>query len=280
MFQDLDATLKALLGDSRAPAELRAADVSFVTPDKDFKPAQDTVNLFLHDVQENRALRSQAPLVDKAADGEGYTSLRPPMRVDCTYLATAWSHKTGGVRTEDEHRLLGQLLLWLNRFPVIGEQFLQGSVARPPQLYRVPASVGQPKDSTGMGQFWTALGIAPRPALSVTVTVGLASSEEPEPLPPVRDVWLEPSVLGRPTLRGRVLAAAPQGAPRPATGARVSVVEAGRDTVAGHTGEFSFGSLDFGEYTLIVRLPDRPDVQARVTYRSDHQVHNVVLPRP
>ncbi|MFD6184563.1 Pvc16 family protein [Streptomyces goshikiensis] len=279
MFQDLDATLKALLGDSLAPEELRAADVSFVTPDKDFKPAQDTVNLFLHDVQENRTLRSQAPLVDRAAAGDGYTSRRPPMRVDCTYLATAWSHKTGGVKAEDEHRLLGQLLLWLGRFPVIDERFLQGGVAQPAQLHPLPASVGQPRDSAGMGQFWTALGVAPRPALALTVTLGLASPEPPQQLPPVRDVRLDPAVLGVPSLRGRVLDVL-DGAARPATGARVSVIEAGRDAVAGRSGDFSFGSLDFGEYTLLVRLPGRPDLQTRVTYRSDHQVHNVVLPQP
>ena len=33
MFQDLDATLKAMLSDAAAPADVRNADVSFVTPD-------------------------------------------------------------------------------------------------------------------------------------------------------------------------------------------------------------------------------------------------------
>ncbi|MCJ1676497.1 Pvc16 family protein [Streptomyces sp. APSN-46.1] len=280
MFQDLDATLKAMLGDSGAPEELRAADVSFVTPDKDFKPAQDTVNLFLHDVQENKTLRNQAPLVEQVeVEGAGFLSRRPPMRVDCTYLATAWSHKTGGIRTEEEHRLLGQLLLWLSRFPVIDERFLRGGVARPPQLYPLPASVGQPKDSAGMGQFWTALGVAPRPALSLTVTLGLASPEQPEQLPPVRDVRLEQASLGLPALQGRVLHVR-DGEALPVAGARVTVTEAGREAVAGRSGDFSFGNLDFGVYTLLVRVPGRPDVQTRVTYLSDRQVHNVILPQP
>ena len=52
-----------MLDDAAAPADLRAADVSFDTPDKDFKPAQATVNLFLHEVIENRALRDEARVI-------------------------------------------------------------------------------------------------------------------------------------------------------------------------------------------------------------------------
>ena len=39
MFQDLDTTLEAMLDDAAAPTDLRNADVSFDTPDKDYKPA-------------------------------------------------------------------------------------------------------------------------------------------------------------------------------------------------------------------------------------------------
>ncbi|MFB6675961.1 Pvc16 family protein [Streptomyces sp. NPDC056390] len=277
MFQDLDATLKAMLSDGEAPEALRGADVSFVTPDKDFKPTRDTVNLFLHDVQENRMLRDQAPLLEHVVD-DGFVSRRPPMRVDCTYLATVWSHKTEGVRTEDEHRLLGELFLWLSRFPVIDERFLQGSVAQPPQLRPLPAFVGQPKDSTGMGQFWTALGVAPRLALSFNVTLGLQQPEEPERYPQVRDIQVQPS-SSYPALRGRLLQKL-DGTAQPVPGAHVEVVEAGRDTVVGRSGDFSFAHLDFGTYTLLVRLAGRPDVRTRVEYVSGRDVHEVVLPQP
>lgn len=59
MYQDLDKTLNNLLNDATAaaiPAELLAADVSFQTPDKNYKPTTpDTaVNLFLYEVKENR----------------------------------------------------------------------------------------------------------------------------------------------------------------------------------------------------------------------------------
>ena len=61
MFDDLDASLAALLADGAAPPEVRAADVNFAAPDKDFTPGQPTLDLFLHEVQENRALRDVHP---------------------------------------------------------------------------------------------------------------------------------------------------------------------------------------------------------------------------
>ena len=143
MFQDLDATLKTILDDSAAPEDLRNSEVSFETPDKDFKPAADTaVNLFLYEVQENRALRNNAPIIDRV--GDQYISQPPPLRVDCTYLVTTWSTKTGGVKAEEEHKLLGLALLWLSRFPVIQNGFLQGSLKNLPQLYPLPTMVATP----------------------------------------------------------------------------------------------------------------------------------------
>ena len=55
----------------------------------------------------------------------------PPLRVDCGYLVTAWSPKAGGLKAQEEHRLLGLALLWLSRFPVLEEPFLQRLPADP-----------------------------------------------------------------------------------------------------------------------------------------------------
>ena len=69
MFDDLDASLAALLADGAAPPEVRTADVSFAMPDKDYQPGQPTLNLFLHEVQENRALRDDAPILQRVPPG-------------------------------------------------------------------------------------------------------------------------------------------------------------------------------------------------------------------
>lgn len=273
MFQDLDATLKSMLADAAAPADVRSADVSFDVPDKDFKPAQATVNLFLHDVQENRTLRDDAPLVERVVGG--YASRRPPLRVDCTYLSTTWSPKPAGLKVEEEHRLLGLVLLWLSRFPVIEDRFLQGSLKNPPQLYPLPAMAGQMKDGQSMGQFWTALGVAPRAAFSLTVTLGMQAFDEVTQFQAVDAVQVEITSLTHPTLTGRVLTSALAPA-----AARVTVVETGRQATADATGGFAFDGLDFGAYTLLVQVTNQPDVRTPVQYAADSQVHNVILPNP
>ena len=102
MFDDLDASLAALLADGAAPQEVSNADVSFTVPDKDFSPGQATLDLFLHEVQENRALRETAPILQPVPAG-GWQSERPPLRIDCTYLVTAWSPSSGAQRAAEEH---------------------------------------------------------------------------------------------------------------------------------------------------------------------------------
>ncbi|MFI8835019.1 Pvc16 family protein [Streptomyces afghaniensis] len=277
MFHDLDATLKAMLGDEAAPEVLQAADVTFLTPDKDFKPVQDTVNLFLHDIRENRTLRDQAPLVSRTPD-DTFVTRRPPVRVDCTYLATVWSHKTGAIRAEDEHRMLGELFLWFSRFPVLDKRFLRGSVAEPPQLHPLPASIGSPPETAGAGPFWTALGVTPRPALSLTVTLAMEPAQPTEPEPPVREISIRPSVV-HPVLRGRLLEDA-DGTHRPVSGASVEVVEEGLTQVTDAQGDFAFQGLDFGGYTLLVRPSGRPDLRTEVEYRSGGDINKIILPRP
>jgi hypothetical protein len=272
MFNDLDATLRAILDDSGAPADLRGAETSFETPDKDFAPAQPTVNLFFYEAQENQQLRDNAPVVTRA-DGR-YVSRQPPVRVDCTYLVTTWSTKTGALKAEEEHRLLGLALLWLNRFPVIGDGFLRGGLANPPQPFPLPVMVAQLKEDQSSGQFWTALGIPPRPAFSLTATIAMDLLEAAEEYPEVRGVRLEPASLVSPALGGRVLDAALA----PVAGAAVTVVETGDDRTVGDDGTFTFAGLAFGDYTLLVQAPNRPEVRTPVAYAEDSQIHNVVLP--
>lgn len=274
MFQDLDATLKAMLSDAAAPPEVRAADVTFDTPDKDFNPAQTTVDLFLHDVQENRTLRDPAPLLDRT--DEGYVSRRPPLRMDCTYLVTVWSAQNAGLKAAEEHRLLGSVLLWLSRFEVIDARFLRGAMTMPPQLQPLPLSLAQVKEGQGMGQFWTALGVPPRPAFSLTVTIGVQPADPSPPDPAVRAVDVVGVLSDRPVLGGRILNAAL----RPLPGTPVTVVENGAATTADRLGRFTFGGLDFGPYTLLVRVAGRPDLRKPVTYAADAQVHDVILPDP
>src|SRR5579872_1177953 len=176
MFQDLDATLRKLLtdpADASVPPELRAADVSFETPDKNFQPKQATVNLFLHEVSENRNLRDPAPPVSTA--GGLYTMTPPPLRVDCVYLVTTWSSLPGEDRVVEEHRLLGQVLQRLSRFATVPDVYLQNGLAAQP--LPPPTLVAQVDVSRTPSDFWHALEIAPRPAFQVLVTIAMVTAD-------------------------------------------------------------------------------------------------------
>jgi hypothetical protein len=176
MFHHLDTTLKNILDDPAAPQELREAEVSFLTPDREFKPEQATVNLFLHEVKENAALRDPLPIVE-LKDGV-YQRRRPPLRVDCTYMVSAWSNATKAEKIVEEHRLLGQAFAWLSRFPTIPEDYLKGSLDGQP--FPPPTMVAQMDGDRRSGEFWSALGIAPRPTFSLVVTIAIDLDVEPD----------------------------------------------------------------------------------------------------
>src|SRR5262245_32285484 len=158
MFQDLDSTLKAILDDPVAPVDLRNADVSFEVPDKNFRPSQATVNLFFYEMKENRTLRDPAPIY--VLEGGQYVRRQPPLRVDCSYLVTAWSNQDCALKVIEEHKLLGQALAWLGRFDTIPESYFQGALVDQP--YPPPAMVAQMEGKQNTNDFWTAIGIPPR----------------------------------------------------------------------------------------------------------------------
>ena len=256
MFHDLDATLREILDDGGAPAQLQAADKSFEPPNKAFAPALPTVNLFLYEVKENRVLRDPMPII--AQVGGVFVRRIPPLRVDCTYLITTWSNQPGATGVAEEHQLLGQALAWLSRFPIIPEPFLQGSLAVPPQPFALPTMVAQMEDGKSAGEFWSALGSVPRPAFHLTVTIsmdlGLETPEGPpvvtsetilkEKMPPgvVEPVLSDTFLIGG-TIRV-------DGTPDPIPNAEVTLVELGFITTTDAEGQFTFTGLDAGNYTL------------------------------
>ncbi len=163
MIRDLSETLKALLG-----KDLVDADISFDRPSDPYQHDKTAVNLFLYDVRENVELRSNEVTVERK---EGQAILRrPPLRVACTYLVTAWP--TGGTELAlQEHRLLSQVLQILSRYPTIPGSFLKGSLSgqEPP----LPMITAQADGLKNPAEFWTALGNKLRPSLTVTVTISM-----------------------------------------------------------------------------------------------------------
>jgi hypothetical protein len=178
MFDALDASLTQLLNDAPVTEmpELHNADVLFVTPEHAFAPGQPTVDLFLYEVRENRNLRDSRPVVER--NGDRFTSRPAPLRADCAYIVTTWAAgQPGPARVAAEHQLLGQALGWLSRFGTLPDRYLQGTLGSPDRIYPPPVLVAQSDPNQQAGDFWVAMGIPPRPAFGLTVTVELAMGD-------------------------------------------------------------------------------------------------------
>ncbi|MDQ3855478.1 MAG: DUF4255 domain-containing protein [Chloroflexota bacterium] len=190
MLADLDRTLEELLRRELPPELVSQVAITFATPDAQFPPASVTlpaIDLFLYDLRENRGLRSTEWLVERHADGTA-TRQRPPARVDCSYLVTAWASDSTTTPTQDEHRILGEVMRVLLAHPTIPAEALQGDLRgqEPP----LPASSLQPGHLQSIAEFWQALGGRPRAALSYTVTIGVEALRPVETGPLVTDKLL------------------------------------------------------------------------------------------
>lgn len=259
MIQDLDKTLENLLNDAAAPADVRAAEVRFQTPDKTFAPGQNTaaLNLFLYDLKENRELRDPVPIVEK--QGNVYVSRRPPLRVDCHYMVTAWADptKTGEDKIKDEHQLLSNACLWLSRFTTIPSSYFAGSLAGPPaQPFPPPTLVAQMNGNKNLGEFWSALGVSPKPLFSLVVTIAMPFGVQLPFGPPVvtketRLQQIQPAGAFEDVFEigGTVRAT---GSLAPIPNASVILLGTGRMATSAADGRFRLDKLSAGNYTLRV----------------------------
>jgi len=171
MFDELDTALGKLLDDSRLQIllpELYDAEISFLTPDKSFPYEKDTVDLFLYETKENRELREALPSTH-IEQGVG-ARRRAPLRVDCSYMVTTWSKKKAVDKIAAEHLLLAQALNWLSRFPVVPLTYFSTGM-QDSQEFMPPTMVAQMDGAKSAGEFWHALGIAPRPYFNLMVTL-------------------------------------------------------------------------------------------------------------
>ena len=186
MIKDLDETIAALLRRDLPPALVGQVQISFATPDDQFPPQSVTlpaIDLFLYDVRENLDLRSNEVYLERRSDGRA-TRTRAPVRMDFSYLVTAWPSESVPDPAEDEHHLLGEVMRVLLRYRTIPEDMLQGVlVGQQPPL---PVSSMQPGRLQSLGEFWQALGGKPKAALNYQVTLSVDVTA-PQEVPLVTD---------------------------------------------------------------------------------------------
>ena len=249
MFHDLDDTLKNMLTDPAAPAPVKGAAISFLTPDRAFNDGVTgaTIDLFLHRVRENRELREAAWIPEP---GDDPTNRKMPiLRVDCSYLVTTWSKDAGEQKVQTEHKLLGLALQWLSRVPEVPAQYLVGSLKD--KEYPQPVALAAQLDPDRVPvDFWTGLGIAPRPSFDLTVTIAMKLDRSFPEGPPVvvRELDFVAPPFGTLYSIGGTVRASAGGLP--IEGATVELIERGQRFVTLKDGQFQFNTLAEGRYRL------------------------------
>jgi hypothetical protein len=190
VIDDLDRTIEALLR-HELPASLANVAITFATPDDEFPPQSVTppaIDVFLYDIRENRELRSNEWLLERRSDGTAAKE-PPPLRIECSYLVTAWASESTPTPAQDEHKLLGEAMRALVRYSTLPDELLQGELAgqEPP----LPATAIQPGHLQSMAEFWQALGGKPRAAFTYSVTIGMSPVDAAEAGPLVREKVLQ-----------------------------------------------------------------------------------------
>ena len=170
MINDLDETLAVLLKRELPKGVAEQMQVSFHAPNDQFPPPSVTlpaIDLFLYEIRKNLDLRSNEVYLDRRSDGTA-TRTMAPVRIDASYLITAWPSQSVADPSEDEHRLLGDVIRALLRYRTLPEDVLQGGLTD--QDLPLPVSTLQPGRLQSLGEFWQALGGKPKAALNYTVT--------------------------------------------------------------------------------------------------------------
>jgi hypothetical protein len=169
MLNELDESLKTLLVQDlpRVVERIEADgfDISFDVPNRDFRSrlTRPTLSLYLYNIQENRDLRGRVWNVTR--QNGSVTTKRPPVRLDCDYMVTAWSNEV-----EDEHRLLTGAARVLFRNPVLPADVLQGVLR---DGIEITTEVAQPESFKDVVDIWSVLDNDLHPSVRVTVTVPL-----------------------------------------------------------------------------------------------------------
>lgn len=175
MLEDLDATLEALIKrefSPNVPSSSTEVHISFETPFQGAVSQRPALNFFMYDVRENLELRNAVGTWERQENGSAMKK-RPPARIDCSYLITAWSQNEDDIQTE--HQLLGEIMKVLLRFRHIPDVFLQDSLTTQPVPIRMISL--RPSNLNSFGEFWQAMGgkdgTRPKVVLHCTVTISV-----------------------------------------------------------------------------------------------------------
>ncbi|MFT7838799.1 DUF4255 domain-containing protein [Saccharothrix sp. BKS2] len=180
MIHEVDEALRRLVRDDA----LRGTDVevAFDAPTKDWSARRNapTVNVYLYDIREDLR-RRQRGLLNEYENGRVAARHLPPRHIKLSYLVTAWTQ-----RSEDEHRLLSELLVNFLRHESLPARLLTGSLAG--LGLPVPMTVAlPPPEDRAFADVWSALGGELKPSLDVVVSAPVEAGRPVAAGPPVEE---------------------------------------------------------------------------------------------
>lgn len=254
MIKALDETIKKLILD-KGRFQPNDVEVRFDQPTRDWsagltKPA---INCYLYDIRENRELRNREWIVEREANGQTKKKLSP-LRVDLTYLITAWT-----TEVEDEHAVLWRVLVALSSTPVLPEELLVGDLARQP--YPITTQTAQVSEAMrSLSDLWNVMENELKPAINYTTTLSVESDY----------VFSGPMVFTRRLdFVQRRLDMAPEAivqiagvvygrdGQQPVADAHVLLVESGASVRSDRFGRYTFRHVLPGKYTVRVSAAER-----------------------
>jgi hypothetical protein len=260
MFSDVDESLRdRLIADM--PIQGGEVDIAFDRPTREWasRLSKPTLNLFLFDVRERTEFRDPNPRTVLSREGR-ITTQRPPLRMDLSYVVTAWTKDAA-----DEHRILARALSAMYRSAKMEQETLSGQLvdSEHPLLTRVmpPDHIAKPAD------LWGVLDNDLHASLTWVVTAPL-DVWVPETGPIVRTTELRfadgeetfTRIGGLVHLRGNPDAHQ--------AGVTLAVLGTALRATTTDDGKFAFDGVPAGDYTLRIERPGGPTEERPFTVPS------------
>jgi hypothetical protein len=274
MIDDIDEALRQLLVRD-LPIKNNEVDIAFNQPKREWssRVSRPTLNLYLYDIRENAKLRQHTPIfeVERTDDGKLVSQRPRAIRMDLTYMVTAWATDPG-----DEHRLLSRSLMTFLRHRAMPTDLVPEAFAETGTI--VPLDVAQREMLESPADIWGVMDNEMRPAYGLrlivafnphtpTITpavrsaqVGLGQSERP-----INESMSATDGVARTRIGGQLRSKSGQ----PIDGVRMTLVERGKDIVVREDGVFVISNLPDGKYTLEISVPGRQPIRKKIVVPAD-----------
>lgn len=250
---DLDRAVRALFERELADRGGEGVRVSFDAPTGAWASALErpVLDLYLYDVKESRDER-RVEWDEAVVDGRT-VERPPPVRLDVSYVVTAWADTC-----EEEHGLLSAALAIAYAHPALPDDVRTGVLAEDDAYeHELRVRVAQPQGEAHGAGFWAALGAGHKASVDFGVGVWCRPGRAREQAPPVRTQTVRMAVHGRPAAGveelHRISGTVVGGDGGPAANAWVVLPESGGLAVTDADGRFTLAALRAGRHALRVR---------------------------